>query len=128
MNKTERMSELIKKIEILNYHYYTLDEPIVSDKEYDQLYYELVDLEAELGMVLPNSPTQRVGGEVLSAFQKHKHEHRLFSLSKVRDFDDMEKWVEDMRSFDNSTAFALEYKYDGLSVQQHVAMERLVKM
>ena len=60
-DKTELMKELIKKIELYNYHYYTLDNPIVSDKEYDKVYYELVDIEEKTGVVLPNSPTQRVG-------------------------------------------------------------------
>ncbi len=116
MNKLEKMKELIEKIDLYNYHYYTMDDPIVSDKEYDQVYYELVDLEKETGKILPNSPTQRVGDVVLDKFVKHKHEHRLYSLSKVRDFDDLEKWCNDMREFDADTKFALEYKYDGLQL------------
>ncbi len=116
MTKQQQMQKLIEKIEVYNYHYYTLDNPIVSDKEYDAVYYQLVDLEAETGIVLPNSPTQRVGGEILEGFVKHKHQHKLFSLSKVRDFDDLDKWAEDMRKFDPSTNFALEYKYDGLQL------------
>ncbi len=114
--KIELMKELIKKIELYNYHYYTLDEPIVSDKEYDKVYYELVDLEEETGVVLPNSPTQRVGGEVLSQFVKRKHEHKLYSLMKVRSFSDLEKWLEEMREFSPKTDFALEYKFDGLQL------------
>lgn len=115
-DKVELMKDLIKKIDLYNYHYYTLDDPIVSDKEYDEVYYALVDLENESGVVLPNSPTQRVGGEVLSQFVKRKHEHRLYSLMKVRSFDDLEKWIEEMHEFDKNTAFALEYKFDGLQL------------
>ncbi len=115
-NKTELMKALIEKINLYNYHYYTLDNPIVSDKEYDEVYYALVDLESETGVVLPNSPTQRVGGEILSQFVKRKHEHKLYSLMKVRSFEDLEKWVEEMREFDKNTAFALEYKFDGLQL------------
>ncbi len=112
----DEMRQLIDKINLYNYHYYTLDNPIVSDKEYDELYYRLVDLENQYNFVFPNSPTQRVGDVVLKNFTKHKHEFRLYSLSKVRDFDDLEKWVADMRKFDPSTNFALEYKYDGLQL------------
>lgn len=115
-DKTELMKELIKKIELYNYHYYTLDNPIVSDKEYDRVYYELVDLEEKTGVVLPNSPTQRVGGEILSQFVKRKHEHKLYSLMKVRSFDDLEKWIDEMHEFDKNTDFALEYKFDGLQL------------
>lgn len=114
--KIELMKELIEKIDLYNYHYYTLDDPIVSDKEYDEVYYKLVDLEEETGIVLPNSPTQRVGGEILSQFVKRKHEHKLYSLMKVRSFEDLQKWVEEMREFDKNTAFALEYKFDGLQL------------
>lgn len=115
-DKVELMKQLIEKIDLYNYHYYTLDEPIVSDKEYDEVYYKLVDLENETGVVLPNSPTQRVGGEILSQFTKRKHEHKLYSLMKVRSYEDLQKWVEEMREFDKNTDFALEYKFDGLQL------------
>lgn len=114
--KIELMKELIKKIDLYNYHYYTLDDPIVSDKEYDEIYYKLVDLENETGVVLPNSPTQRVGGDILDKFVKRKHEHRLYSLMKVRSFPDLEKWTNEMRQFDKNADFALEYKFDGLQL------------
>lgn len=114
--KIELMKELIKKIDLYNYHYYTLDDPIVSDKEYDEIYYKLVDLENETSVVLPNSPTQRVGGDILDKFVKRKHEHRLYSLMKVRSFPDLEKWTNEMRQFDKNADFALEYKFDGLQL------------
>lgn len=114
--KIELMKELIKKIDLYNYHYYTLDDPIVSDKEYDEIYYKLVDLENETGVVLSNSPTQRVGGEILDKFVKRKHEYKLYSLMKVRSFPDLEKWIEEMKQFDKNADFALEYKFDGLQL------------
>ena len=61
----KRIQELVKQLNDWNYHYYTLDEPVVSDAEYDRLYDELKILEKETGIVLEDSPTQRVGGEVL---------------------------------------------------------------
>lgn len=112
----EKMKELIEIIEKHNYNYYVLDNPTISDGEYDKLYYQLVDLEKQANYVLPNSPTQRVGDTVLEGFEKHKHEVNLYSLNKVRDYDDLEKWVADMNKFTGGTSIACEYKFDGLSI------------
>ena len=89
VDKMERMKNLVEEILIHNRNYYELDAPTISDKEYDKLYDELVDLEAELGVVLPNSPTQRVGGDVLDKFVKKTHEVRLYSMGKVRSFEEL---------------------------------------
>lgn len=110
------MEELIKEIEIHNRNYYELDNPTISDIEYDKLYYELVDLEKELNLVLPNSPTQRVGGDVLSGFKKKVHEVRLYSLNKVRSTEELDKWIHDMKEYAPDTIFTLEYKFDGLQL------------
>ncbi len=116
MDKRKRMEELIKEIEIHNRNYYELDNPTISDVEYDKLYYELVDLEKELNLVLPNSPTQRVGGDVLSGFKKKVHEVRLYSLNKVRSTEELDKWIHDMKEYAPDTIFTLEYKFDGLQL------------
>ncbi len=116
MDKMQRMRELVEELLIHNKNYYELDNPTISDKEYDKLYDELVDLEAELGVVLPNSPTQRVGGDVLSKFVKRKHEIRLYSMGKVRQFSDLQDFCEDMRKFCPDANFAVEYKFDGLTI------------
>ena len=116
MDKRKRMEELIKEIEIHNRNYYELDNPTISDIEYDKLYYELVDLEKELNLVLPNSPTQRVGGGVLSGFKKKVHEVRLYSLNKVRSTEELDKWIQDMKEYAPDTIFTLEYKFDGLQL------------
>lgn len=116
MDKRKRMEELIKEIEIHNRNYYELDNPTISDIEYDKLYYELVDLEKELNLVLPNSPTQRVGGDVLSGFKKKVHEVRLYSLNKVRSTEELDKWIHDMKEYAPDTIFTLEYKFDGLQL------------
>ena len=112
----EKMNQLIGVIEKHNYNYYVLDNPTISDSEYDKLYYTLVDLETESGIILPSSPTQRVGDTVLEGFEKRKHEVNLYSLNKVRDYDDLEKWVADMEKLTGGTAFSCEYKFDGLSI------------
>ena len=104
--RIEEMKELIKVINKHNYNYYTLLEPSISDSEYDKLYYKLVDLENETGVTLPDSPTQRVGGDVLDKFNKHTHEKRLYSLDKVRSLEGLESWMQEMRSFSPDTQFS----------------------
>lgn len=114
--KIQKMKELIKEIEKHNYSYYVLDNPTISDSEYDKLYYTLVDLEKETGVVLPYSPTQRVGDTVLEGFTKKRHEVNLYSLNKVRDFEALEDWVNDIQKETGGTDFAVEYKFDGLNL------------
>lgn len=123
----ERIKELVERINELNYHYYTMDEPLVSDKEYDKLYYELVELEKETGIILEDSPTQRVGDQVLDKFVKHQHLGRLYSLDKAQSFEEIEEWInraERLRIQYNENAdeklseieYIIELKFDGLTV------------
>ena len=125
----DRMRELIKQLKELNYHYYTLDEPIVSDGEYDLLYDELVKLEKESGKIYPDSPTQSVGGKILDKFEKHTHLQRLFSLQKAQSFGEIKDWIsriEKLCAAYNNTAsqedrlkeleFIVELKFDGLTI------------
>ena len=77
-----RQKQLVETLNKWAHEYYVLDNPTVSDKEYDALYDELCRLEKETGIVLPDSPTKRVGGEPIKSFQKHTHLARLFSLDK----------------------------------------------
>ena len=116
--KLQRLKWLTEEINKHNKNYYVYDNPTISDAEYDALYYELVDLEKELNFSLENSPTSRVGDYVLEGFKKHKHEIPLFSLNKVRDYEDLKKWMIDMKKATNNPnlKFSLEYKYDGLKV------------
>ncbi len=118
MEKSERLKWLTDEVNKHNKNYYVYDNPTISDAEYDALYYELVDLEKELGYSLPNSPTSRVGDYVLPGFKKRKHAIPLYSLNKVKDFADMEKWIDDMKKVTkrDDLTFSLEYKYDGLKV------------
>lgn len=112
----KQMKELIDEINKHNYNYYVLDNPTISDAEYDKLYYTLVDLEKESGITLESSPTLRVGGDVLDGFSKKEHEVNLYSLNKVRDYDDLRSWADDMNKLTGGTEFAVEYKFDGLSL------------
>ena len=111
-----RMEELVKIINEHNYNYYVLDNPTISDKEWDKLYDELQKLEQETKIILPNSPTNKVGDEILKGFSKYKHKVPLYSLNKVREYDDLEKWFNDVKANVKDASFTLDYKYDGLSV------------
>lgn len=127
MDKKEQIDILIEKIENLNYHYYTLDEPLVSDGEYDQIYDELRKLEEETGYVRDDSPTQIVGGEILDKFEKHFHITKLLSQNKAQTHEELEAWIdrcnrlrdEYNRNHDDKLAeleYIMEYKFDGLTV------------
>lgn len=115
MDKIARMKELIELIEKYNYAYYTLDAPLISDKEYDDLYYELVSLEKETSTILEGSPTQKVGDVVLDKFEKVTHEKKLYSLNKANTFEELQTWYNDMIAM-GAKSFSVEYKYDGLRV------------
>ena len=112
--KIEQMKKLIEEIAVHNHNYYDLDKPTISDAEYDKLYYSLVDLEKETGIVLPNSPTLRVGGEILPGFQKRRHPKKLYSLNKIRSQAELEEWIDDMEKVHAGAQFTVEYKFDGL--------------
>ena len=116
MDKLQREKDLIKLIKKHNYNYYVLDNPTISDKEYDDLYYELVSLEKETGVVLPDSPTQQVGDTVLKGFKKHTHERKLYSLDKRNTYEELLAWVNDINSEFGEQDYTLEYKYDGLRI------------
>ncbi len=112
----DEMQELVNLINYHNYNYYSLDNPTISDAEWDKLYDRLLELEKLTGIVLPDSPTKRVGGETLSAFKKYTHEVPLYSLEKCNDYQKLADWVEDVKNKDNNAQFFVEYKYDGLTV------------
>ena len=127
MDKREKIDKLIEKIENLNYHYYTLDEPLVSDGEYDQIYDELRKLEEETGYIRDDSPTQVVGGEILDKFEKHFHITKLLSQNKAQTHEELEAWLDRCnrlrddynRNHDDKLAeleYIMEYKFDGLTV------------
>ncbi len=116
MTKKERMEEIVPILNDYAYHYYVLDKPIVSDYDYDILYDELVKLEEETGIILPSSPTRKVGGEVLPGFKKVEHEIRLYSLNKCNDYMGLEKFISDVKKVIKTPKFTVEYKFDGLRI------------
>ena len=136
-NKIKEMEDLIKKIDKLNYHYYTLDDPLLSDAEYDKLYDRLVNLENESGTVLSYSPTTRVGGAVLSKFEKHTHLGRLYSMDKAQGDDALLAWYNRIEKFVNNynenninklpePEFIVELKFDGLTINLTYENQNLI--
>ena len=118
-----RMRELVDRLNATAYEYYTLDAPTISDKEWDQMYDELVALERETGERLPDSPTRRVGGEILKSFEPHTHLSRLWSMGKAQSIDALQEWAqraEKLREDANADlppiAYVIEHKFDGLTI------------
>ncbi len=111
----DRMHELCKKLNQWAYEYYVLDDPSVSDREYDRYYDELRELERESGVVLPESPTRRVGGEPVKGFERHAHIARLYSLDKAVTEDELDAFFTRVNKAGDAT-YTVEYKYDGLTV------------
>lgn len=112
----EKMKELVEKLNKYAHEYYVLDNPTVSDKEYDVLYDELKRLEAETGETLFNSPTRRVGGEPISAFSKHEHIKKLYSLDKSTTSEELIAFDERIKKANFSPVYTVEYKFDGLTI------------
>ncbi len=98
------------------YEYYVLDAPSVSDREYDRLYDELRALERRTGVVLPDSPTRRVGGEPVKAFARHRHIARLYSLDKAVTGDELNAFFTRVGKVSPRAKYTVEYKFDGLTM------------
>lgn len=119
MTYKDRALEITKLLERYNYEYYVLDNPSVPDSEYDRLMNELIALEKEHPeLISPLSPTQRVGGKVLSEFQKIKHKRMMLSLANAfneADLRDFDKKIRDVTKEDK-VEYMCEMKIDGLAM------------
>ena len=112
-----RQRELVDILNKWAYEYYVLDNPTVSDKEYDALYDELRALEKQSGEVYPDSPTRRVGGEPIKGFEKHTHIARLFSLDKSVTEEELSAFLTRVnKAAGKDPKYTVEYKFDGLTV------------
>lgn len=133
------MKTLIQEINKHNHNYYTLDEPAISDAEWDALYNKLTALEKETGITLPSSPTQRVGGDILKGFDPHKHLARLWSLDKAQNAEDLQTWhtrvlklIADYNSKNPENplpdpTYVVELKFDGLTLNLTYKQGELVQ-
>ncbi|MBU5673823.1 NAD-dependent DNA ligase LigA [Paenibacillus brevis] len=139
MDPMNKMEQLIEQLNQYNYHYYTLDQPLVSDKEYDRLYDELAALEAQTGVQLPDSPTLRVGGELLDGFKPHRHLAPLWSLDKAQNEEQLLLWngrvqrlIQDYNTKHPENplpapSYAIELKFDGLTLNLTYTDGKLVQ-
>jgi DNA ligase (NAD+) len=114
----ERVAELSKAIENHNYNYYNLSAPVISDYDFDMMLQELIELEKQFPDLLsPNSPSQRVGGEITKEFKTVKHKYPMLSLSNsyskedVADFDARVK-----KTISQNVEYVCELKYDGVAI------------
>ena len=109
MNKIERIKELTNVLQNASYAYYGQDRPIMSDKEYDDLFEELENLEHHTGVILAGSPTQKVQGYILDGLEKVKHSKPMLSANKTKSIDDVKKFIGDRTC-------VISWKLDGLTI------------
>jgi DNA ligase (NAD+) len=117
---TNRMNELREIINLHNYRYYVLDDPLISDQEYDRLMNELRGLELQNpDLITPDSPTQRLTNQVTERFSKSEHPRPILSLANAFNETEILEWfdrISKINSKVNSTCFVMEPKIDGLTV------------
>ena len=117
MEARKRIEELSQLLKEANYLYYVKDEPTMPDFEYDRLLRELEELEkANPQWIMPDSPTQRVGGEALSKFEKYQHPVPLMSLQDVFSPEELTDFIAKTLETYPQSQFSVEPKIDGLSV------------
>lgn len=128
MDMTDRIQELIDILNKANYQYYVLDDPQMPDFEYDRLLRELEDLErAHPERVRPDSPTQRVGGQALTKFEKVSHQVPLMSLQDVFSLEELDDFLQKIIDLIPRVDFTVEPKIDGLSVSLEYEYGRFVR-
>ncbi|WP_315114257.1 NAD-dependent DNA ligase LigA [Clostridium intestinale] len=127
MDNKERMEQLATDLNKYAYEYYVLGNPSIADKDYDEKYYELVELEKQEGVILPYSPTQRVGDVVLPEFNKYVHKGRLWSLDKAQVSTELQDWhnrnVKFITEYNKNNSdnlpeisYIITKKFDGLTL------------
>ena len=117
MELKEKIENLRSELNKHNYNYYVLDNPTISDYEYDTLFSELKELEQQNpSLITPDSPTQRVGG-ISNGFEEHKHKYRLYSLDNTYNEEELRKWYERIqKEFTEKVELVCELKIDGLAI------------
>ena len=126
-NVTERMRTLAEELNRASALYYTGGDSLMSDADWDQKYNELLKLEKESGIILPDSPSVRVGAEPLTAFEPHRHISRLWSMDKVQSKEELLAWMQRTEKLHAQLSdgretplpelkYAVEYKLDGLTI------------
>lgn len=113
----ERLNEIKALLNKYNYQYYVLDNPSVSDQEYDRLMQELQSIEMKHpDWITPDSPSQRVGGEVLESFRKITHQRMMLSLGNIFNEDELKEFDDRIKEVYPKAQYVCELKIDGLAV------------
>lgn len=118
MTIEQRIQELSRELDEHNYKYYVLDNPIISDYEFDMKLKELQELEEKYPEFADvNSPTQRVGGEITKVFPNISHKYRMYSLSNAYSVEEISAWIHRVeKSVGDNLEYVCELKYDGASI------------
>ncbi|BBJ28021.1 NAD-dependent DNA ligase LigA [Athalassotoga saccharophila] len=115
-----KIEKLRKEIEYHNYRYYTLNDPIITDYEYDMLVKELQSLEEKYpSLKSPNSPTQRIGSKILQGFSPVRHPSLMYSLDNIYSFEELKEFDERIKKLSDhdEIEYVCEMKIDGLSIR-----------
>ena len=127
------MQQLVDYLNHTAHAYYVLDNPIISDAEWDKLYNLLLKMEQETGIVLPDSPSHRVGGEPLKGFEEHRHISRLWSMDKAQSQEELSQWFDRTEKLHAQESglppleYGIEYKFDGLTLNLTYENGKLVQ-
>ena len=130
MEEKERILQLRKLLHLYNYQYYVLNQPSVSDRDFDGLMHELQDLEAQHPELFDkNSPSQRVGSDLTTGFKQVVHKYPMLSLANTYNEQDVAGWYESVRKDLAGEPFEVccELKYDGLSISLTYVDGQLVR-
>lgn len=123
----ERIDELVTILNEANYNYHVLDNPTITDQEYDSLFRELQILEEKNpSLVRSDSPTHRVGGVVLDSFKKVTHKIPMMSLGDIFNEDEVRQFDARIKKEGINPTYVCELKIDGLSVSLHYEKGKLV--
>ncbi len=125
----EEYKKAVETLKKWSYYYYVLDNPLVTDEEYDKLYKEVENYEkAHLEEIDPTSPTQRVGDVVLDEFKKAKHLTRMWSMEDVFSKEEFNDWVNRVKKLSNKKfIFYIEPKFDGASLNLVYESGKLIR-
>jgi DNA ligase (NAD+) len=119
-NIKQEIKNLVKDLNYHCYRYYVLDSPVISDEDYDHLYFKLKELEKRYHFILPDSPTQRVGAPPLDKFDKVKHSEPMLSLDNAFSYDDVHEFdrrIKRLLKSEEDIEYTIEPKYDGLAIE-----------
>ncbi len=128
MNIEKRINELTERINEANHAYHTLDEPVITDSQYDAYMKELIALETEYPEFKhPDTPTEKVGGGILESFQKVEHRVPMMSLSNVFNKEELEQFDARIKKVTDNPTYVTELKIDGLAISIRYEKGRYVQ-